>query len=84
MPNTESLKDTIARVLPYWEAVIVPELKAGKRVVISAHGNSLRALVMQLDRLSPAQVMELSIGTGIPLIYRLRADGSVAEADGRP
>jgi 2,3-bisphosphoglycerate-dependent phosphoglycerate mutase len=78
-PGGESLKDTAARVLPFYSKRIVPELHAGKSVILVGHGNSLRALVMQLDRLSPAQVMDLSIGTGMPLIYRLRPDGSVAE-----
>lgn len=78
-PGGESLKDTAARVLPFFDRRIVPELQAGKNVLIAAHGNSLRALVMQLDRLSPEQVIELNIGTGVPLIYRFRADGSVAE-----
>jgi len=78
-PGGESLKDTAARVLPFYTKRIVPELNAGKSVILVGHGNSLRALVMQLDRLSPSQVIELSIGTGMPLIYRLRADGSVAE-----
>jgi 2,3-bisphosphoglycerate-dependent phosphoglycerate mutase len=78
-PRGESLKDTAARVLPFFSKRIVPELQAGKSVILVGHGNSLRALVMQLDRLSPEQVMELNIGTGRPLIYRLRADGSVAE-----
>jgi 2,3-bisphosphoglycerate-dependent phosphoglycerate mutase len=78
-PGGESLKDTAARVLPFFEKRIVPELQAGKDVLVVAHGNSLRALVMQLDRLNPDQVIELSIGTGIPLVYRFRPDGSVAE-----
>lgn len=78
-PGGESLKDTAARVLPFYEKRIVPELQAGKNVLVVAHGNSLRALVMQLDRLSPDQVKELSIGTGMPLVYRFHADGSVAE-----
>jgi 2,3-bisphosphoglycerate-dependent phosphoglycerate mutase len=78
-PGGESLKDTAARVLPFYEKRIVPELQAGKNVLVVAHGNSLRALVMQLDRLSPDQVRELNIGTGMPLIYRFHADGSVAE-----
>jgi 2,3-bisphosphoglycerate-dependent phosphoglycerate mutase len=78
-PGGESLKDTAARVIPFFEKRIVPELQAGKDVLVVAHGNSLRALVMQLDRLNPDQVIELSIGTGIPLVYRFRADGSVAE-----
>ena len=77
-PGGESLKDTAARVLPFYSKSITPEIKSGKSVIVVGHGNSLRALVMQLDRLSPEQVKELSIGTGMPLIYRLRADGSVA------
>jgi len=71
VPNAESLKDTIARVLPYWEAAIVPELKAGKRVVISAHGNSLRALVKHLSGISDAEIPSLEIPTGQPLVYEL-------------
>jgi 2,3-bisphosphoglycerate-dependent phosphoglycerate mutase len=78
-PGGESLKDTAARVLPFYTKRIVPELQAGKNVILVAHGNSLRSLVMQLDRLSPEQVKELTIGTGMPLIYRLRPDGTVAE-----
>ncbi|MBB3912449.1 2,3-diphosphoglycerate-dependent phosphoglycerate mutase [Sphingomonas desiccabilis] len=71
VPATESLKDTIARVLPYWEARIVPELKAGKRVLISAHGNSLRALVKHLSGISDADIASLEIPTGQPLVYDL-------------
>ncbi|MBM7404641.1 MULTISPECIES: 2,3-diphosphoglycerate-dependent phosphoglycerate mutase [Sphingomonas] len=71
VPATESLKDTIARVLPYWEARIVPELKAGKRVLISAHGNSLRALVKHLSGISDADIASLEIPTGQPLVYEL-------------
>lgn len=71
IPATESLKDTIARVLPYWDAAIAPELKAGKRVVISAHGNSLRALVKHLSGISDAEIASLEIPTGQPLIYEL-------------
>jgi 2,3-bisphosphoglycerate-dependent phosphoglycerate mutase len=78
-PGGESLKDTAARVLPFYAKRIAPELQAGKSVILVGHGNSLRALVMQLDRLSPEQVKELIIGTGMPLIYRLRPDGTVAE-----
>lgn len=78
-PGGESLKDTAARVLPFFEKHIVPELLAGKNVLVVAHGNSLRSLIMRLDRLSPEQVMDLSLATGVPLIYRLRPDGSVAE-----
>ncbi|HEX8446858.1 MAG TPA: 2,3-diphosphoglycerate-dependent phosphoglycerate mutase [Sphingomonas sp.] len=71
VPNTESLKDTIARVLPYWEARIAPELRAGKRVVISAHGNSLRALVKHLSGISDADIASLEIPTGKPIVYQL-------------
>jgi 2,3-bisphosphoglycerate-dependent phosphoglycerate mutase len=69
LPLTECLKDTIARVLPYWEKEIVPDITAGKRVIIAAHGNSLRALVKHLDKLSEAEIMELNIPTGVPLVY---------------
>jgi 2,3-bisphosphoglycerate-dependent phosphoglycerate mutase len=78
-PGGESLKDTAARILPFFAKRIAPELHKGQSVILVGHGNSLRALVMQLDRLSPEQVIELSIATGVPLVYRLRADGSVAE-----
>jgi 2,3-bisphosphoglycerate-dependent phosphoglycerate mutase len=78
-PGGESLKDTAARVLPFFAKRVVPELQAGKNVILVAHGNSLRSLVMHLDRLSPEQVKELNISTGKPLIYRLRPDGTVAE-----
>jgi 2,3-bisphosphoglycerate-dependent phosphoglycerate mutase len=70
-PLTESLKDTVARFLPYWHESIVPTIKAGKRVVIAAHGNSLRALVKYLDNVAEAGIVELNIPTGIPLVYEL-------------
>ena len=76
-PNGESLKDTAARALPYFEANIVPELKAGKNVIIAAHGNSLRAIVMQLDKLSEAEIVELNIPNGVPIVYDVDADGNV-------
>jgi 2,3-bisphosphoglycerate-dependent phosphoglycerate mutase len=79
VPNTESLKDTIARVLPYWESRIAPELKAGKRIVISAHGNSLRALVKHLSHISDEEIPSLEIPTGQPIVYEL--DGSLAATD---
>jgi 2,3-bisphosphoglycerate-dependent phosphoglycerate mutase len=69
LPATESLKDTLARVLPYWEQRIVPELKRGRQVLVVAHGNSLRALVKMLDGLSEQAVVELNIPTGVPLLY---------------
>lgn len=72
-PGTESLADTLNRVIPYWHEKIVPQLKANKRVVISAHGNSLRALVKYLDDISDEAIMELNIPTGIPLIYEFDA-----------
>jgi 2,3-bisphosphoglycerate-dependent phosphoglycerate mutase len=71
LPLAESLKDTVARFLPYWESAIVPDLRAGKRVLIAAHGNSLRALVKHLDGVSEAEIVELNIPTGIPLVYEL-------------
>jgi 2,3-bisphosphoglycerate-dependent phosphoglycerate mutase len=74
IPQTESLKDTIARVLPYWESRIVPELKAGKRVLISAHGNSLRALVKHLSNIPDDEITGLEIPTGQPIVYDLADD----------
>ena len=71
VPATESLKDTIARVLPYYESAIVPELKAGKTVLVSAHGNSLRALVKHLSGISDADITGLEIPTGQPIVYDL-------------
>jgi 2,3-bisphosphoglycerate-dependent phosphoglycerate mutase len=73
IPDTESLKDTIARVLPYWESAIMPELMAGKTVLISAHGNSLRALVKHLSGISDDDIASLEIPTGQPIIYELDA-----------
>ena len=71
LPLTECLKDTVARFLPYWHETIVPALKAGQRVIIAAHGNSLRALVKYLDNIPDAEIVELNIPTGIPLVYEL-------------
>jgi len=68
-PHGESLKDTAARVLPYWHKNIIPHILKGENIIISAHGNSLRALVMQLDTLSQEEVLELNIPTGVPLLY---------------
>jgi 2,3-bisphosphoglycerate-dependent phosphoglycerate mutase len=73
LPATESLKDTLARVLPYWHARIAPELRRGHNVMVVAHGNSLRAMVKMLDALSDAQITELNIPTGVPLLYELDA-----------
>lgn len=74
LPATECLKDVVARMLPYWEESIVPDLKTGKRVLVTAHGNSLRALVKHLDGISDADIAELNIPTGIPLLYTLDAN----------
>jgi len=79
IPASESLKDTIARVLPYWEAKIAPELKAGKRVLISAHGNSLRALVKHLSGIADDAITTLEIPTGQPIVYEL--DNQLGEVD---
>ena len=73
-PLTECLKDVVVRLLPYWEDVIVPDLRAGKTVLVAAHGNSLRALVKHLDGISDDDIASLNIPTGIPLVYRLDAD----------
>ncbi|MCC7256817.1 MAG: 2,3-diphosphoglycerate-dependent phosphoglycerate mutase [Gammaproteobacteria bacterium] len=73
LPAAESLKDTLARVLPYWESTIAPRLRAGENVLVAAHGNSLRALVKMLDGISDRDITELNIPTGIPLLYELDA-----------
>jgi len=80
-PNGESLKDTTARVIPYYKAEIEPQLKAGKNVVIAAHGNSLRALIMYLENMTPAQILEFEIGTGIPRLYELDGNLKVLKAE---
>ena len=74
IPAGECLADTVARVIPYWKESIVPEIRAGKRIVIAAHGNSLRALVKYLDDISEKDILELNIPTGVPLLYTLDAD----------
>lgn len=74
LPLTESLKDTYRRCLPYWHKSIAPAVKAGKRVIVSAHGNSIRALVKYLDGISTDEVVNLNIPTGIPLVYELDSD----------
>ncbi|MEW6322694.1 MAG: 2,3-diphosphoglycerate-dependent phosphoglycerate mutase [Acidobacteriota bacterium] len=73
LPATESLKDTVARFLPYWHETIAPAVRGGERVLIAAHGNSLRALVKFLDEISDTDIVELNIPTGIPLVYELDA-----------
>lgn len=74
LPKTESLKETVARFLPYWHDAIAPAVKSGKRVIIAAHGNSLRALVKYLDNVSDEDIISLNIPTGIPLVYELDED----------
>jgi len=74
LPLTESLKETVGRFLPYWHGTIAPAIRAGQRVVIAAHGNSLRALVMYLDTIDEQTIVELNIPTGIPLVYELDDD----------
>ena len=79
LPLGESLADTIERVLPYYEQVILPQMQQGKRILIAAHGNSLRALVMKLEGLSEEEIMEVNIPTGVPLIYELDEVGLVTK-----
>ncbi len=74
IPATECLKDTVARFIPYWENTIAPEVKKGKKVIITAHGNSLRALVKYLDNVSEKDILELNIPTAMPLVYELDAN----------
>jgi len=74
VPATECLRDVVARMLPYWYDAIVPDIRAGKRILVAAHGNSLRALVKHLDGISEAEIPKLNIPTGVPLVYELDAD----------
>ena len=78
-PGGESLRDTVARALPYFVQEILPRVLRGERVLVSAHGNSLRALVMVLEKLSPEAIVKRELATGIPILYRLNADSTVAE-----
>jgi 2,3-bisphosphoglycerate-dependent phosphoglycerate mutase len=80
-PGGESLKDTVARALPYYCQHILPAVLRGERVLVAAHGNSLRALVMVLDKLTPATIPSMELATGVPLVYRLNADSTVASKD---
>ncbi|MBI1386010.1 MAG: 2,3-bisphosphoglycerate-dependent phosphoglycerate mutase [Rhizobiales bacterium] len=77
-PGGESLADTAERVLPYYEGTIRPELRDGRCVIVAAHGNSLRALIMALEGLSPAEIVEINLATGVPMVYRLAADGTIS------
>jgi 2,3-bisphosphoglycerate-dependent phosphoglycerate mutase len=78
-PGGESLKDTAARTLPYYEARIWPDVKAGRNVIVAAHGNSLRSVIMRLENLSGEEIVARELATGVPIVYRLNADGTVAE-----
>ena len=78
-PGGESLKDTGARVLPYYDSDILPHVKTGKNILIAAHGNSLRSLVMRLEGLSSAEILNVNIDTGVPYIYQMDADGAVQD-----
>jgi len=80
-PGGESLKDTVARALPYYCQNILPAVLRGERVLVAAHGNSLRALVMVLDRLTPKTIPSMELATGVPLVYRLNPDSTVASKD---
>ncbi len=77
-PGGESLKDTLARALPYYVQEILPCVLRGERVLVAAHGNSLRALIMVLERLTPENILKRELGTGVPIIYRLNEDATVA------
>jgi len=74
VPRTECLKDTVARVIPFWDSTIAPALRAGRRILVAAHGNSLRALIKHLDGVSDADIVGLNVPTGVPLVYELDAN----------
>lgn len=76
-PGGESLKDTAARTLPWFEANVMEEVRDGRNILVAAHGNSLRAIVMELEKLTPEEILKVNIGTGIPLVYEIGANGSV-------
>jgi len=80
LPRSESLKDVLARVMPYWDEAVLPDLKAGKRVIIAAHGNSLRALLKYLEGVSDEAIIDVDLPTGIPKAYRLNAEWKAADA----
>ncbi|HEX3811035.1 MAG TPA: 2,3-diphosphoglycerate-dependent phosphoglycerate mutase [Rhizomicrobium sp.] len=80
LPRGESLKDVLSRVMPYWEKTIVPELRAGKKIIIAAHGNSLRALLKHLENVSDEKIVDINIPTGIPRAYKLDADLKAVDA----
>ena len=77
LPSSESLKDTVGRFLPLWHSEIAPKIKAGQKILIAAHGNSLRALIQYLENLTPAEIMEVNVPTGVPLLYKLDSNFKV-------
>lgn len=81
MPSNESLKDTVARFLPLWQTTIVPQIKSGKQVLIVAHGNSLRALMQHLEKMTPDEIMGVNMPTGIPMMYELDKDLNVIKRE---
>ncbi len=80
-PGGESLRDTVARVLPYYNQRILPRVLSGQKVLVAAHGNSLRSLIMVLDGLSPEGIVGVELETGMPIVYRLKADSTVESKD---
>lgn len=80
-PGGESLKDTAARVLPYYVHKILPQVLAGKRVLVAAHGNSLRALIMAMEGLTPEEILTRELATGVPIVYRLNADSTISSKE---
>lgn len=80
-PNGESLKDTAARTIPYFNNKIIPDLRAGKNILVAAHGNSLRSIVMELDQLTKEQVLELNLATGVPVIYEMDRKGGITKKE---
>ncbi|MCY1706958.1 2,3-bisphosphoglycerate-dependent phosphoglycerate mutase [Pannonibacter sp. SL95] len=80
-PGGESLKMTAERVLPYYRAEILPRVMEGKRIIVAAHGNSLRSLIMELENLTPEQILKRELGTGAPVVYRLNEDGQVVSVE---
>jgi 2,3-bisphosphoglycerate-dependent phosphoglycerate mutase len=83
-PNGESLKDTAARTLPYFEEKILPLVKAGKNVIVAAHGNSLRSIIMSIEGLTPEEIVEVNLATGVPIVYAVAPDGSVSPKQFKP
>jgi 2,3-bisphosphoglycerate-dependent phosphoglycerate mutase len=81
LPSGESLQDTVKRFLPLWKSEIAPAVKAGKKILIAAHGNSLRALIQHLENMTPAEIMEVNVPTGIPLLYELDAELKVTKKE---